>query len=169
MPKHVRTRLDPEDALARPLYAVAAMLVVIPLVDFLLVVPPAEYSSVQWRFAAAGLLSSHTLMPILGLALAFVISAVLKQHSVQRALVVACLTIAVFLGVVCILFVLDVRSLRASVPLDGRPAFSSAWTRALITHALSAATLAYLGWRARLMIPVSSRVRGPKTVHVVSK
>ncbi len=169
MQKRVRTRLDPEEALARPLYVVAAMLVVIPLVEFLLVVPPAEYSSVQWRFAAAGLLSSHTLLPILGLALAFVISAFLRHHSVQRALVVACLTIAVFLAVVSILFALDARSLRPSVPPAGRPAFSSAWTRALITHVLSAVTLAYLGWRARLMIPVSSRVRGPKNVHVVSK
>lgn len=169
MRKLVRTRLDPEEALARPLYVVAAMLVVIPLVDFLLIVPPAEYSSVQWRFAAAGLLSSHTLMPILGLALAFVISAALKQHSVQRVLVAVCLTTAVFLAVVSILFALDARSLRPSVPLDGRPAFSSAWTRALITHVLSAVTLAYLGWRARLMIPVSSRDRGPRTVHVVSK
>lgn len=166
---HVRTRLDPEEALARPFYLVAAMLVVIPLVEFLLVVPPPELSNVQWRFAAAGLLSSHTLMPILGLAFALAISAGLKQHSVQRVLVAACLTIAVCLAAISILFALDARSLRASVPSDGRAAFSSASIRALVTHVLSAVTLAYLGWRARLMIPGGSRAHGSRTVHVVSK
>ena len=169
MPKLATSRLDPEEALAPPLYAVAATLVVIPLVDFVMVVPPVEYSSVQWRFAAAGLLSSHTLLPILGLALAFVISAVLKHRSMQRALVVVSLTMAVILAAVGIRFALDVRSLRFSVPPNDLPAFSSAWTRALITYVFSAVTLGYLGWRARRMIPGSSRVRAPKTVHVVSK
>jgi hypothetical protein len=98
-----------------------------------------------------------------------VISAVLKHHSMQRALVVASLTMAVVLAAVGIRFALDVRSLRPSLPADDRPAFSSAWTRALITYVFSTVTLAYLGWRARRMIPGRGRVRGPKTVHVVSK
>jgi hypothetical protein len=62
----VSTRLDPDEALAGPLYAVAAMLVIVPLTDFLLSVPPPQLSSVQWRFATAGLFSSYIVQPILG-------------------------------------------------------------------------------------------------------
>ena len=169
MPNLVRTRLDPEEALSGPLYVIAAMLVVVPLLDFLLVVPPPELINPQWRFNAAGLLSNSILLPIVGLALAFVTSSVLKQYRVQRVLVVACLTIAIVLAVITVRFALDLRSLRGSVPEADRPAFNSAWTRALIKYALSTGALAYLGWRARLMIPVGSRHRDPMPVHVVSK
>ena len=165
----MRTRLDPEEALAGPLYAVAALLVVIPTADFLLTVPPAQFASEQWRFSAAGLLSSYTMTPILGLALALVISAALRHYTVQRVLVIACLTMAVFLAAVTLGFALDVRRLRATLPSEGREAFNSAWTRALIKHMLSAVVLAYLGSRARRMIPAVSRHHGPKSVHVVSK
>lgn len=163
------TRLDPEEALAGPLYLVAALLIVGPAADFLLSVPAAQPSSVQWRFAAAGLLSGHLMTPVLGLALAFVVAGVLRHYAVQRVLVVLCLTTAVVLVVVCIAFLLDVAQVRASVPTDGRPAFASAWKRAIIKHVLSAVALGSLGWRGRRMIPSPSARRTPKPVHVVSK
>lgn len=162
-------RLDPEEALAGPLYLVAALLVVSPLVDYFLTVPPAEFSNVQWRFSAVGLLSGHLLLPIVGLALAFVISAVLKHYALQRVMVLVCLTIAVVIIVLSIGFLLDVNQLQPTVPNDGRAAFTAAWQRALVKLALSAWGFGYLGLRARKMIPTVSRQRGPKPVHVVSK
>ena len=163
------TRLDPEEALAGPLYFVAALLIVLPLVDFVLSVPPAELSNVQWRFAAVGLLSGYTLTPILGVAMAFVIAAVLKQHAVQRWLVIACLAGGAILSALSLGFSLDVLQLRNSVPNDGRAAFKSASLRAIIKLGLTILGLAYLGWSARRMIPSRNRQRGEKTVHVVSK
>jgi hypothetical protein len=165
----VRPRLDPDEALAGPLYLVAIVLVVIPAIDFLLSVPEFDPGNVQWRFAAVGLLSGYTLTPILGLALAFVISAILKQHRVQRILVIACLTTGVVLLVLSAGFLLDALQLRIAVPLDGRAAFNSAWHRAMLKHVLSAAALVYLGWGARRMIRPWRRPRGPKPVHVVTK
>jgi hypothetical protein len=165
----VRTRLDPEEALAAPLYAVAAMLVVVPAVDFLLSVPPAQPSSTQWRFSAVGLLSGYTITPVLGLSLALVVSAVAKQVAVQRVLVIVCLMVAVILLALGVGFILDMTRLRASVPQEGLPAFNSAWIRAITKHTLSAGTLAYLGWRARRILPARSRHREPKPVIVVSK
>jgi hypothetical protein len=165
----VRTRLDPEEALAGPLYLVAALLVVVPVVDYVLSVPPPQLSDVQWRFAAVGLLTNHTLTPILGLAMAFVISAFLKQHAIQRLLVVSCLLIATILIALSLGFVLDVMQVRASVPEEGRAAFNSAWKRALIKLALTTGALAYMGLRARRMIPARNRQHTPKPVHVVSK
>lgn len=163
------TRLDPEEALSAPLYVVALALVLIPASDFLLSVPAAQPSSLQWRFAAVGLLSGFTMTPILGLALALVIAAVSKQVAMQRLLVITCLTLAAMLLMVCVGFVLDMTRLRASIPEDGRPAFNSAWKRAIIKLLFSVVTLGFLGWRARRMLPVRGRRRGPKPVIVVSK
>ena len=162
-------RLDPEDALAGPLYAVAALLVVIPAADFLLSVASPQPSSVQWRFAAVGLLSGFTLTPVLGVAMAMVVAAFLRHVTVQRVLVVLCLAMAAILLILSAGFLLDVIQVGASVPAEGRAAFKSAWTRALIKHLLVALALAYLGWRARRMIPSGSRPRTPRTVHVVTK
>jgi hypothetical protein len=165
----VSNRLDPEEALAGPLYLVAALLVVIPLADFLLSVPPSEFSNVQWRFAAVGLLAGFMLTPVLGLAMALVVAAVLEHYRVQRWLVAVSLLMATVLIALSLGFVLDMLQVRASVPDEGRAAFTNAWTRAILKHALAATAFAYLGLRARRMIPERTRQRTPKTVHVVSK
>ena len=163
------SRLDPDEALAGPLYAVAALLIVIPLVDVVLTVPPPELSNAEWRFAAIGVLSSYTLTPILGLAMGFVVAAFLKQYAVQRWLVAASLSFAAILLALSIGFLLDMSELRFSIPNDRSAAFQSAWIQAIIKLALSIIALAYMGWRARRMIPARTRQRPVKTVHVVSK
>lgn len=165
----VSPRLEPQEALAGPLYAVATALMVIPLVDFIMSVPRVEFSDVQWRFAAVGLLSGYTLTPMLGLALAIGVSSATQRDGLQRVLAVVCLTSALFLMIVCLGFALDVVQLRASVPAEGRETFANAWQRAMLKHGVSALVFAYLGWRALRVIPAPSRHRGPKPVHVVTK
>jgi hypothetical protein len=161
--------LDPEDALAGPLYLLAGMLVLLPWVDFILTVPPADLTNAQWRFDALGLLSEYSLVPVLGIAVALVVSAIRKQYSLQRALVIACLTIAVLFLVLSIAFLRDMDDARAYVKADDMPAFSSATTRAIIKLLLTSISLAYLGWRARRMIPAPVHHKTPKPVHVISK
>ena len=151
------------------MYAVAALLIVLPGADYILSVPPPQLSDVEWRFAAVGLLSNYTLMPILGLAIAFVISAYRNQHSLQRWLVAACLAVAAILIALSLGFVRDVMQVGASVPADGRAAFSSAWHRALIKYVLASCALTYMGLRALRMIPARKGRHEPKPVHVVSK
>jgi hypothetical protein len=74
------------------------------------------------------------------------------------------------LFVLSALFMLDVLQVGAAVPTEGRPAFDSAWKRAIIKHVVAAALLVFLGWGARRMIPARVRHRAtPKPVHVVSK
>ena len=164
------TRLDPEEALGGPLYVVAALLVVFPIVDFVLSVPSAQLSNVQWRFAAAGLLSGYTLTPILGLSIAFVVAAFLKHYALQRLLVVLSLLLAAAFLALSAGFALDMLQLRQSIPDEGRAAFSSAWKRAGVKLVLTPLALAYLGLRARRMIPAKSRHRTPpKPVYVVPK
>lgn len=165
----MKPRLDPEEALSGPLYLVAIVLVAIPAVDFLLSVPAVNFSSVQWRFAAVGLLSGYTLTPILGISLALVIASFLRHHGVQLAMVILCLTMGTVLLVMSAGFVFDALQLRFQIPADGQAAFNSAWRRALLKHVLAAIALLYLGWRARRMIPARSTKHSPKPVHVVSK
>ena len=162
-------RLDPEEALAGPLYLVAAMLFVVPLMDFILGVPPAEFSSAQWRFLALGQLSGYTLWIILGAALAFVVSAILRHYTLQRVLVIACLTSAVIFAVCAYRFWVDMADQRLSTVPDELPAFVSAANRAIIKLILTSAAFGYLGWRARRMIPAPTKYKAPKPVHMISK
>lgn len=163
------TQLEPDEALTGPLYALAGLLVLIPAADFILSVPSPQPGSVQWRFAAVGLLSGFTLTPILGIAMGLGLAGVMRHAGVARALVILSILGAVLLFVLSAGFILDVLQLRVSVPSEGRLAFESAWKRALVKHLLSAIVLAYLGWRARRMIPSGPREKVKKTVHVVAK
>lgn len=151
------------------MYVVAVALILLPTLDFVFSVPPAQFSSVEWRFAAFGLLSGVVMMPLIGLALAVAVAGFLRQFHVVRLLVFLSLTTALGLLAVSLGFVLDVLQLQGTVPQEGRAAFTSAWIRALSKLALTAVVLVYLGWRARRMIPARVRHRTPKTVHVVSK
>jgi hypothetical protein len=166
MMKH---KLEPQEALAGPMYVVAALLIVIPVVDFVLGVPEVNLSSIQWRFATVGLLSGYTLTPVLGLSLAFVSSSVLQHHRLQRVLVFLCLTSGFLLLIVCGSFLLDAMQLRASLPAGERPGFNSAWRRAILKHFFSAVALLYLGWGARRMIPMARKRKTPPQVHIIPK
>lgn len=147
--------LDPEEALAGPLYVVAILLVAMPAIDFVLSVGSLQPGSVQWRFATVGLLSGYTLTPILGAAMGLVVAAVAGHALVQKVLVALCLTSAVVLAVLSVGFVLDTLQLRLTIPSDGQGAFRSAALRALLKHGLAAVAFWYLGWRARRMLPDS--------------
>jgi hypothetical protein len=165
----VTRRLDPEEALAGPMFFVAAMLVIVPLADFFLTVPPAEFSSRQWRFTTLGLLSGHTLLMVLGAALVLALSAVLKRYAVQRAMVIACLTSAAIFALLTFQFWVDMGNERIATPPAEAPAVISAANRAIIRLILTTVAFAYLGWRARRMIPPATRHKTPKPVHVISK
>jgi hypothetical protein len=163
----VTKTLDPEEALSGPLYFVATILVAVPLVDFVFSVQSPELSSSQWRFATVGLLSGYTLSPVLGVALAFTVAAILKHYTVQRALVIACLTSAVIFALLSYQFWTDMQSQLFSQ--DAAAAFKSAGNRAIIKLILTSIAFGYLGWRARRMIPAATRHKTPKPVHVISK
>ena len=163
-------RLEPDEALAGPLYAVAAILVAMPAVDFLMSVGSPQLASVQWRFATVGLLSGFTLTPILGVALALGVAG-LRQHAmVQRVLTVLSLLTAVALFVLLLGFILDMLQLRRQVPAEGLPAFKSASLRAALKHAMSASAFAYLWWNGRRMVPERSRSKPQRPpVTIVTK
>ena len=162
-------RLDPEEALIGPVYLVAALLVIMPAVDFVMSVGAPQPGSVQWRFATVGLLSGYTLTPLLGVAVALGVAGLAGHAWVQRVLVWVSLSASVVLLILLASFMLDVLQLRLSVPEEGQRAFRSASARAVLKHVLSVVAFWYLGWRGRRMIPERSREKVPRTVRIVSK
>lgn len=162
-------RLDPEEALIGPVYLVAALLVLLPAVDFVMSVGTPQPGSVQWRFATVGLLSGYTITPILGAAIALVVAGFAGHRLVMAAVSWLSLVGAAILLLLVASFLLDAIQLRLTVPEDGQRAFRSASARALVKHGLSAAAFLYLGWRGRRMIPAVSHERQARPVHIVTK
>lgn len=139
--------LDSDEALAPPLYALAAFLLAMPAADFLQGIGAPQPGSVQWRFATIGLLSSYLAMPLVGLALAVVVAAVREHRVVQRILALTNIAGAVMLVCLVALFVLDALQLRSGVPAEARGNMESASLRAVLKHVAAAAVLGWLGLR----------------------
>lgn len=139
--------LDSDEALAPPLYLLAAFLVAMPAADFLQGIGAPQPGSVQWRFATIGLLSSYVAMPLVGVALAVVVAAVREHRVAQRALALANLAVAVVLVCLVALFTLDALQLRSGVPADSRGNLESASLRAVLKHVAAAVVLFWLGMR----------------------
>lgn len=157
-------RLEIEDALPAPLYGVAAVLVLVPAIDFLQSVGGFQPGSGQWRFATVGALSSYLATPVLGAAVALVVAAIARHHGVRRGVAVGCLVLSGGLALLSAGFALDALQLRDSVVPGARGAFQGASVRALLKLLIVAAALAFLGWRAWRIAP--ERPGGPRKTSV---
>lgn len=162
--------LDPDEALAGPLYAVALILVAMSTLDFLQSVGGIQPRNIQWRFATVGLLSSFLAMPLLGSAIAVVVATIRGHHVVQRILGGLNIAAALVLILLLVAFALDAIQLRGTVPAEARRAFEAASLRAAAKHLLAIGGLAYLGWRTLRLAPVSRAPREqPRAVPLVNR
>jgi hypothetical protein len=130
---------------AGALYALAAFLVILPLLDYTQNVGAPQLGSVQWRFASVGLLSSYLVTPLLGVGLALGTAAVLEHHALQRVLGYFCMLVATLLLLLIAGFVLDVIQLRHGLPAAGRSGFDAATARAGLKYLLGAAVTFLMG------------------------
>jgi hypothetical protein len=67
-------------------YAIALLLVALPLLEFTLTVWPIRPSIVLWRFGSFGLLTQAMMLPTLGMFLALVLARYLEQRRMQQLL-----------------------------------------------------------------------------------
>ena len=135
--------------LTAPAYFVAALLVILPVLDFLTNVWPLQPGQAVWRYGSAGLLSGFVLTPLLGVLVALALAAA-SEHA--RALgVLAVLSIVVAVGFVLVagVFVLDALQVRASVPPQRRPQFEIGIWRAVVKYLVVSIALVWLGIGAR--------------------
>ena len=93
-------------------YAVAGLLIVIPIIEFTLRVWPLQPGTTSWRFGAIGIFSTTVITPLLGVVVGGAIAFSLEHRSVVRALgVLTLLGSILFLGFIG-LFVLDAIEMR---------------------------------------------------------
>jgi hypothetical protein len=112
-----------------PAYFVALMLIVIPLFDATMSVFPPRFGTAQWRFGALGLLSNASMIPLVGLLIAFVTAGYLDQHRVLKTIGALSLVFAVLTLAALGLFALDAVQARVGI----RPELARGYKIASVT------------------------------------
>jgi hypothetical protein len=131
------------------LHAVAALLVLVPLVDFLTSIFPLVPADARWRFGALGIFAGYLLTPLLGLALASITAAALQQVGLLRLLAWLSLCLAIALVGLAAAFALDTLQVRAGAPADGAQAVLVSGVRGVVKYLATAVTLVLLFVGAR--------------------
>ena len=103
-------RLGP--SLSRGLYAVAALLVVISLLDFAGAIWPFLPGDAGWRYGAIGLLSGFLVTPLVGVVLAVLVAVEQRHFAVLKVLGILALAVGVLLLVSIVAFALDAIQVR---------------------------------------------------------
>ncbi len=133
------------ERLVAPGYLLAALLVVVPLVDYLASIWPPRLGEVQWRYASEGLLAGFLLTPYLGLALASGVAA-WREHG--RALQWFGRLTGVAVAVLVVVsgdFALNVLQLRETVPPAALARYDLGTAKTMLEYLLVALALAASG------------------------
>jgi len=150
--------------LAVPCYIVAVAFIVLPVFDQVLQLAPTMHiHDARWRFGALGLLSNILLLPLLGMTLAFALSAIFELPQWQRALSIVAVVGIVLIVIAIGVFALDAIQVRSLMRVERL----SSWTIATLTatgkYILAAVTLALFaraGFAASTRSKTSAKDRG---------
>jgi hypothetical protein len=123
----------------------AALLVLVPLVDYVANVWPVRPSEIGWRYAAEGLWAGFLLTPCLGLALAVGVAVWRAHAGTLRVLAAVMILAAVALVPLGIDFVLSAAQLRHSAPPEALARFQAGAIKVTIQYLLVIAGLAAAG------------------------
>ncbi len=126
------------------LYAVALLLIIVPLADITLRSFATEIGSLQWRFGMVGLLFGNLGTVVLGLGLLGFFAAILGHRGVLRTVGLVAVILAVVLFALMVLFALDAIQMRRLVAV--------AMKRSILVSSAGAAISASLGMIALLAI-----------------
>lgn len=132
------------------LYAMAILMMVMPLGETLLSVWPVRAGDTAWRFGAAGLFSRALMTPLLGLVLLGILGYLLAHRRAVLATSVLAAVGALILLLAEGLFLLDAVQMRAQVRTEARLAFDLASTLAFVkigTSMVLTALLAVGAWK----------------------
>jgi len=157
------TRLEiNRSRVARAAYWLAALLVLVPLIDYVANVWPPQLNDVQWRDAAEGLGGGFLLTPCLGVALASAVAIRRDNARLWRSLGVLMTLAAVGLLPVGADFVLNTLQLRHLVAPATRSHFEVGALKVVLEYGLVALGLLFSGLAlARAGRPLS--VSGPRS------
>jgi hypothetical protein len=148
--------------LSAPTYLVAFLFAFVPFLDLLVSVWPLQFGNLRWRVATMGQLSGGLMTVLLGFLLALVISTVLEQPRMQRAIVALSGLMAVALIATMGLFVLDVFQLRGAVRPEVRRTYDMIAVQAFIKFVLSLIGSLLFAWAALRMARDDKKARRPR-------
>ena len=137
--------MEPLRRLTPASYCAAALLLLLPLMDYLGNAWPFRPSAVDWRYDMLGTISTYLLSPLLGLLLASMTAAVLQHAGVSRML-----GLLAWLGAIVLLFalggfVLDSLQVRNTAPAEARWVSRSSFLLASAKILAAAVALMVLG------------------------
>jgi MFS family permease len=144
-------QMKPNRAAVAGAYAVALLLVVVPLSEMTLRVWPLRFTEVSWRFGTVGLFSNALLSPLLGLTVAGMLAFLFGHRRAIRALAIVLMAAALLLAGAMVLFMLDALQMRGNVVTEARVAFDMASAQAIIKMGLFTIVSFVLGiggWRS---------------------
>jgi hypothetical protein len=129
---------------AGPLYFLAFLLIVIPILDFAPNVWPFEFGAVSWRYGTVGLFANYTMTPVLGFVVLVCTAAWMEEMLLLRITGWGLLLWAVLLLGTTLLFVLDALQIRATVPPEQRIVMEVGSVRAVVKNVLVGAGVIWL-------------------------
>jgi hypothetical protein len=136
---------DARRSLSRLTIMVAALLILIPLIDFVSNIWPLKPDEARWRFGGVGLISGYLVTPLLGDLLLVISVAMLERRTTQRVIAVANLVTALLLTGILLSYPLDVLQLRGNVPADSLAVFQGTALRSAIKLLLLVVAFIWLG------------------------
>lgn len=136
--------METNKPLARAGYLLAAILVIIPIVDGSMQFLPLRLGEERWRFGAVGTLSNIMLVPLLGFLLAIAVATFTDSRRIKRVIGTICGILAFCLAAVSVLFILDYFQVRTIVTPQFQHATAVATTSALVKNLVSVVTLVLL-------------------------
>jgi hypothetical protein len=136
--------METNKPLARAGYLLAAILILIPIVDGTMQVLPLRLGDERWRFGAVGSVSNLMLVPLLGFLVAVAIATFTDSRRIKRVIGTICGILAFGLAALSVLFILDYFQVRTIVTPKFQHATAVATTSALIKNLVSVVTLALL-------------------------
>ena len=123
----------------------AAILVVLPIFDWITRLLPLHLSDPKWRFEVFGNFSNVTTVPLIGLFVALAFSWASGDARVRRSIGSLCLALAVVVLIVAIAFIADYLRVKAEIPPKLQHAAGLASVAAVIKELLAIAVLVLLG------------------------
>lgn len=136
--------METNKPLARAGNLLAAILVIIPLVDGIMQLLPLRLGDERWRFGAVGSFSNLLLVPLVGLLLGIAVATFTDGRRTKRIIGTICGILAFGLAALSVLFILDYFQVRTIVNPKFQHATAVATTSALLKNCVSIITLVLL-------------------------
>jgi hypothetical protein len=165
--------VEPLRRIAPAAYCIAALLLLLPSMDYIGNVWPFRPGAVDWRYGAVGMISTYLLSPLIGLLLASATAALLPQPKVSKLLGVLGWVAALGLLLAVAGFVLDSLQVRSAAPADARWVTTTSFLLASAKMVGAAFTLMILGVgnlrASREVMPMSAARKNRPAVPLVGQ